>query len=120
MYNPPNIFANSELYYCTSSNSPNQYIHFDFEKEYNFYYFKIIYPEKETKCRLKQYLVELYDDEHRKTNEILYNIEDKDKSSDIQIIGDKARYIYFIFKENFNGNYFIIKNLEFYTIDDIC
>ena len=62
--------------------------------------------------------LELYDNNYRKNNEFEFN-EEKDKDYYFEFIGDKARYIHLIFKENFNGSYFLIQNLEFYTMDEI-
>ena len=40
-YNPSYLFT-KDYYYCSYSKKPEQFIHFDFLKEYKFSYFKII------------------------------------------------------------------------------
>ena len=117
-YEPSNLFINNDYYYCSSSNEPGHYIEFDFKKEYNFAYFKLICYEKETRCRLKKYSMKLFDGKARHTNSFEFTGK-KENSIEIKYLGDKARYIRLDFIENFTGLYFIIKNIEFYAFDEI-
>ena len=118
-YDPSYLFTNDDYYYCSLSNDSNHFIVFDFEQEFNFSYFKIICYEKETRCRPKKFSVVLFDNKYRRKNELLF-IAEKGEDEYIKYIREKARYLAFIFQENFTGKYFIIKNIEFYSVDDIC
>ena len=117
-YDPSNLFTKTDSYYCSSSSEPHHFIELDFGKEYNFSYFKIICYEKETRCRLKKYNMNLFDDKARVTNSLEFTGK-KENSMEINYLGDKARFILINFLENFTGLYFIIKNIEFYSFDEI-
>ena len=116
-YLPIYLFTKDNYYYCSLNNN-EQFIHFDFSKEYNFSYFKILFLEKNKNCIPRKYYVELYDNDYKKINVIECNTEVfKEEKKDLRFT---ARYIHFILKENFGGEYFIIKKLEFYCVDDIA
>ena len=100
-------------------NSPYHFIYFDFGCEYQFLYFKLLYIEDDyTRCRLKDFCVKLYDNEHRKVNEFIFTPE-KEEESVILYLKETARYMDLIMKENFCGDYFVIKNIEFCVVDDV-
>ena len=60
----------------------------------------------------------LFDDKARVTNSLEFTGK-KENSMEINYLGDKARFISINFLENFTGLYFIIKNIEFYSFDEI-
>ena len=117
-YAPSNLFDYSDNYFCSSSDSSNHFIELEFEKEYNLSYFKLICYEKETRCRLKKYSMKLFDEKLKLINELEF-FGKKENSEEIKFIGEKAKFIVINFLENFTGKYFIIKNIEFYSFDEI-
>ena len=60
----------------------------------------------------------LFDGKERHTNSFEFTGK-KENSMEIKYLGDKARFISINFLENFTGLYFIIKNIEFYSFDEI-
>ena len=71
-----------------------------------------------TRCRLKNFCVKCYDNEERKINEFIFTPE-KENESVILYLKETARYMKFIFKENFSGDYFVIRQIKFYIVDDV-
>ena len=118
-YEPKYLFTDDNYYYC-SLNNQEQFIHFDFSKEYNFTYFKILFFDTQKNCMPQKYYVELYDNDYKKINEFEFITEHfKDNKDDIKDLRCTARYIHFILKHNFGGQYFIINKLKFYCVNDV-
>ena len=118
-YEPKYLFTDDNYYYC-SLNNQEQFIHFDFSKEYNFTYFKILFFDTRKNCMPQKYNVELYDNDYKKINEFEFITEHfKDNKDDIKDLRCTARYIHFILKHNFGGKYFIINKLKFYCVNDV-
>lgn len=116
-FSPKYLFTKDNNYYC-SSNDQEHFIHFDFSREYNFSYFKIFFLEKNKNCIPGKYCVELYDNDYKKINVIEFMTEEiiKEQKQDLRCI---ARYMHFILKKNLGGKFFIIKKIEFYSVDDV-
>ena len=119
-YHPSYLFDNYNYsyYYCSYDNK-EQFFKLDFSKEYNFIEFTIKYDKAQKENMPKKYNVELYDNENQKINVFEFCVDDNKIKEEIKSLGCKARYIHFILKENFGGDYFVIKKLEFRCVDDV-
>lgn len=119
-YEPKYLFTKDENYYYCSLDNSEHFIHFDFSKEYNFSYAKVIFlfDNSLINCIPKIFSVELYNNDYKLSNVLQFKCKN-DKAFEIIFLRDKARYIHFIFKKNFGGDYFIIKKIEFYDLDNI-
>ena len=111
-YHPKYLFTNDDYYYCSGSGS-NHFIEFDFSQEYYFIGFKIIYSESYKHCKPKNNKIQTFDNKKRLTKELEFTCE-LNKNICLESFKEKARYIKFIFTENFGGEYIVIKKMEFY------
>ena len=119
-YNPSYLFDNYNYsyYYCSYDNK-EQFFKLDFSKEYNFNEFRIKYDKAQKENTPKKYNLELYDNDYKKINVFEFCTSNNEIKEEIKCLGFKARYIHFILKENFGGNYFVIKKIEFHCVDDV-
>jgi hypothetical protein len=114
-YCPQNLFK-SYSYYCSETNK-NEYILFDFEREYCFRKIILTYndihdPYK--KARLKKFKVIIMD---RNKAQIYAKEFTREKISEMQYefeVEGKGRYIKFELLENFGEDYFTIGGLKFF------
>ena len=111
-YHPKNLFTNDDLYY-SSSLGLDHFIEFDFGEEYYFVEFIIRFSDRYIKCKPTNYKIQAYDGKKRLINELKFVCE-LDKTIYINSLNEKARYMKFMFSENFGGEYIVIKKLEFY------
>ena len=112
-YTPKNLFINTNYYYCSKSNSNNEYLKFDFKKEYWFKKIVIKFYTKYPENRIKYFNILIYDQKNRiiETFQRLYSNMDSESFS--YTLNYKFRYIKFELLNNHGGNYYIIKNIEF-------
>ena len=116
-YNPNNLFINTDYYYCSKSNNNDEYLMFDFEKEYWFQKIVINFYDKYPENKIKSFNIIIYDQKKR----IIDNFKVRDLESCLKkysfSLFYKFRYIKFELVENHGGNYFIIKNIVFIPDD---
>ena len=116
-YNPNNLFINTDYYYCSKSNNNDEYLMFDFEKEYWFQKIVINFYDKYPENKIKSFNIIIYDQKKR----IIDNFKVRDLESCLKkysfSLFYKFRYIKFELLENHGGNYFIIKNIVFIPDD---
>ena len=115
-YSPKNLFIENE-YYCSKSNN-NEFIQFDFQKEYCFNKIVVTYIDKYTKGRLKKFNIIYLDKKMRVVDKFECNNKDKELDYFTLSINVKGRYIKFEFLENFGENYFVIGKINFF-VDEV-
>ena len=120
-YHPDYLFSNELNYYYCSSDNLEAYFELDFSQEYYFTEFKILFSKTYYDCRPKTYKVQAFDYKKRLINEFLFSNKENDKLEKINVLNNQARYLKFIFTENFGGDYYVIKKIEFsnYFLDNI-
>ena len=112
-YDPKNLFKEKE-YYC-SKTKKNEFITFDFEKEYYFNKIIVKYINKYKNGRIKKFKLYFLDSKKRIIDIFEKNDFDKEWDFFTIITNNKARYIKFEFLENFGENYFVIGKMSFYV-----
>ena len=117
-YKANNLFINTDYYYCSKSNNNDEYLMFDFEKEYWFQKIVINFYDKYPENKIKSYNIMIYEQKKR----IIDNFEVRDLKRSLKChyftLLYKFRYIKFELIENHGGNFFIIKYIVFIP-DDI-
>jgi len=115
-YHPNNIL-DEKNYFCTRNNR-NEFIIFQFDREYCFYKIYITFPDSYKKARLKKYQIIGYDNQRRlvKTCTFTSNAENDTDFKYVNVTVDfKAAYLKFELIENFGENYFCIQRIQFYA-----
>ena len=107
----PSMLFRKESYYCSSEGTVH-FFELDFLKEYFFFGFRIEFHGGFIECIPKNYNIQLYDEKKRAIRELAFTSDIKHLYEN-KIIDEKARYIRFIFINNFDGKYIIIKRIKF-------
>ena len=115
-YTPKNLFIEKE-YYCSKSNN-NEFIQFDFQKDYCFNKIVVSYIDKYKKGRLKKFNIIYLDKKMRVVDKFECSNIDMELDNFTLSINSKGRYIKFEFLENFGENYFVIGKINFF-VDEV-
>ena len=114
-YHPKNLFI-EKSYYC-SKKGTKQYIEFEFDDEYYFLKFEIIFHEKYNDCIPNYYSIKINDFKKRRINSLVYETK-KNVLNYIENIDEKCKYIRFNFNDNYGGDFIIIKKMKFFIISE--
>ena len=104
-------------YFCSKGNT-NEFITFQFDKEYCFSKIIILYPDSYKKARLKQYSIIGYDRKgnYLKTCDFTNDGENDFEFKIINLSMDlKAAYLKLELSKNFGEEYFCIKKIQFFA-----
>ena len=112
-YKPKNLFINNS-YYCSKSNK-NEYIQFNFKKEYYFTQFKMKYIEKYVDSRPKKFRITVLDENLKIINYMDFTIEKKDYDIIEGYINENGVYLRFDFISNFGEEYICIDEIKFFA-----
>ena len=112
-YKPKNLFINNS-YYCSKSNK-NEYIQFNFKKEYYFTQFKMKYIEKYVESRPKKFRITVLDENLKIINYMDFTIEKKDYDIVEGYINENGVYLRFDFISNFGEEYICIDEIKFFA-----
>lgn len=115
-YSPNNILYEKN-YFCTRNNR-DEFIIFQFDREYCFYKIYITFPDSYKKARLKKYQIIGYDNQGRLVKTCTFTSDGKNDSDFKYLnvtVDFKAAYLKFELIENFGENYFCIQRIQFYA-----
>jgi len=112
-YKPKNLFINNS-YYCSKTNK-NEYIQFNFKKEYYFTQFKMKYIEKYVESRPKKFKITVLDENLKIINYMDFTIEKKDYDVIEGYINENGVYLRFDFIANFGEKYICIDEIKFFA-----
>ena len=112
-YKPKNLFINNS-YYCSKSNK-NEYIQFNFKKEYYFTQFKMKYIEKYIESRPKKFRITVLDENLKFINYMDFTIDKKDYDIIEGYINENGVYLRFDFIANFGEDYICIDEIKFFA-----
>ena len=114
-YLPKFLLKDDKNNYCSVRNAKTSFIEFDFEKEYFFIQFYIIFKHKKEN-KPKNYNIEFYDNKKRIIRTINFTT-DENNISETKGIWEKARYLKLNLTSRYEGDYFEISYIGFIILN---
>ena len=113
-YEPEKIL-DEKNYYCSKTNK-DEYIVFQFNKEYHFCLISITYPDSYKNARLQKLRVVVYDNQKNYVEGLTYTLDRESGEKVVKLnIDAKGAYLKFEFLSNLGADYFCISRIQFFA-----